>query len=882
MDPHKVGGDAYRNDGTPAEAPAAEDTLQLPVPAFSVSTAHSASDPATSTGIGRVQPGALPDGRIRTAEVITGDYLLGVNAPDGTTVEVCPPSRRPALTATAAAEAPELPARPAASGAVGETASLRMLSQALLEREDELERLRTLLAQGRSIRVTGAHGSGRSSLLDTVAASVADLAPAGVVRLSGYRQTAADLLQELFAATAPAALLGGHGGRPRFRPARDQLTDLLREVGAIVVIDDMEFGGPALEELLDTAPECAFLVSAAPDVPAPVADSRMEVFPLAGLSREGGLQLLAERAGRPLDDIERAWGVDLWFESEGLPLRFVQAAALLRHRDAAIEAITAGLPAPEWRGPDAPEAAIEPLAPVEGSDERPDEAPTLPDVRIPGGFAGGIFEEGAGPVDPAGAMPLPSLAESAAPAVRVARGLGEEAQRVLRLAVALGGEIPTAPHLPALIDADQPEQALRELVDAGLAGPAGGHYRLVDRALASLAAEWPDAEVSREAAQHFAWWTGHASVTPEQVAEEAEVLLATLRADRDSGRYASVMLLARAAAPCFGIALRWNAWERALRFGLEAARTTGAVAEEAWFHHELGVLAFCVEAMDRARAELEASVALRGALGDTRGTQTGRRVLDLLGAVSARRMLGSAVPVAPLGATPVGAGVLRRRIAGLGGGETGGHLVTRRNAAAAASGVVLAAALASVVAFGTGAHGTHGGGVSLNVGTTPSAAAPGASSSAAPIVNGPLGGTSPTVDSTSRGPGVTPTAGATAPGAFAGTSTSAGPGGTGGGVLPSPTTRVSPSPSHSKKPSPTPSATSSTPTTPTTPPTTPASTSTATATPTSTSPQVSNSSTTSGGASTSSSAPAAKASSTPASKPASQSASGATPSAGGS
>jgi hypothetical protein len=879
MDPHKVGGDAYGNDGTPAEAPAAEDTLQLPVPAFSVSTAHSTSDPATSTGIGRVQPGALPDGRIRTAEVITGDYLLGVNAPDGTTVEVCPPSRRPALTATAAAaEAPEPAARPTASGAVGETASLRMLSQALLERDDELERLRTLLAQGRSIRVTGAHGSGRSSLLDTVAASVADLAPAGVVRLSGYRQTAADLLQELFAATAPAALLGGHGGRPRFRPARDQLADLLREVGAIVVIDDMEFGGPSLEELLDTAPECAFLVSATPDVPAPAADSRMEDFPLAGLSREGGLQLLAERAGRPLHDTERAWGVDLWFESEGLPLRFVQAAALLRHRDAAIEAITAGLPAPEWRGPDAPEAAIEPLALAEGSDERPDEAPTLRDVRIPDGFAGGIFEEGAGPVDPAGTMPLPSLAESAAPAVRVARGLGEEAQRVLRLAVALGGEIPTAPHLPALIDADQPEQALRELVDAGLAGPVGGHYRLVDRALASLAAEWPDAEVSREAAQHFAWWTGHASVTPEQVAEEAEVLLATLRADRDSGRYASVMLLARAAAPCFGIALRWNAWERALRFGLEAARTTGAVAEEAWFHHELGVLAFCGEAMDRARAELEASVALRGALGDTRGTQTGRRVLDLLGAVSARRMLGSAVPVAPLGATPVGAGVLRRRIAGLGGGETGGHLVTRRNAAAAASGVVLAAALASVVAFGTGAHGTHGGGVSLNVGTTPSATAPGSSSSPAPIVNGPLGGTSPTVDSTSRGPGVTPTAGATGPGVFAGTSTSAGPGGT-GGVLPSPTTRISPTPTPSKKPSPSPSTSPTKPTpSPTTPTPSPTPSSTATTAPAGG--QVTSSSATSSGGT--SSRPASTPASTPATTPASHSASGATPTASGS
>ncbi|MEK8172627.1 hypothetical protein NKH77_36035 [Streptomyces sp. M19] len=37
---------------------------------------------------------------------------------------------------------------------------------------------------------------------------------------------------------------------------------------------------------------------------------------------------------RPLSEDETDWAADLWFESDGLPLRFVQAAALLRQRDA--------------------------------------------------------------------------------------------------------------------------------------------------------------------------------------------------------------------------------------------------------------------------------------------------------------------------------------------------------------------------------------------------------------------------------------------------------------------------------------------------------------------------------------------------------------------
>ena len=74
------------------------------------------------------------------------------------------------------------------------------------------------------------------------------------------------------------------------------------------------------------------------------------------------------------------------------------------------------------------------------------------------------------------------------------------------------------------------------------------------------------------------------------------------------GQASAAVLLARSAAPAFAAGLHWGAWEKALRAGQEAARIAGEVAEEAYFHHELGVLALCTGNLDRARAELEASI----------------------------------------------------------------------------------------------------------------------------------------------------------------------------------------------------------------------------------------------------------------------------------
>ncbi|MFE2022174.1 ATP-binding protein [Streptomyces sp. NPDC059499] len=621
----------------------------------------------------------------RTVQLISGDFLLTINPVDGSEIEPCRPGEQPATpvrhTAAERAEHERATAPPVPPGPPGPQLPL-------LERQEERERLVRLLARGRSVRLTGPAGSGRTALLSAVAADCADLAPDGVVRLSGYKRTTTDLLYNLFEAVHQA---------PLHRPDREGLLALVHGIGAVVVLDDLEFGGAALQELLDATPECAFLLGTTPDVAAPTAESNLEEVFLAGLGRSSSIELLERVVERPLTDDEANWAGDLWFESEGLPLRFVQAGALLRQRD---------------------ELRTDPETFGDEFDDEPGDAP----------FGRAEAQD----------TPLPSLGEGAAPAALLASRLSEAARDTLHFAVALGGEVPHQAHLPALVGDTHADAAMGELDACGLLSPAGSRYRLAAGILAQLEASGygEDANVrARTAAQHYTWWAGHPSVTPERAVAEADAVLAAMArlvlGDR-AGQASAAVLLARSASPAFAAGMYWGAWEKALRIGQEAARIAGEVAEEAYFHHELGVLALCTGNLDRARAELEASIGMRGALADKSGAVAGRRALALVAdrsggpGQSDRTPAGEEIPAArhdesasPPGGIPAAMPLFPRQTeepatlvtrqgspaAGKGGlGGFSGRVAVlqgaRRNLVAVGAGALLAAVLGTVVTLG--------------------------------------------------------------------------------------------------------------------------------------------------------------------------------------
>ncbi|MFD5792491.1 ATP-binding protein [Streptomyces diastatochromogenes] len=745
--------------------------------------------------------GQSTPGLARTAQLVSGDFLLTVNPVDGSEIEACPPHDRPGRprkrTAAERAETERAARPPVPPGPAQPTF-------ALLERQDERERLVRLLARGRSVRLTGPGGSGRTALLDLVGEDCLDLAPDGVVRLTGFHRTAADLLQDLFHAVYDA---------PLHRPDQEQLLALVREIGAVVVVDDLEFGGAALDELLDATPECAFLLGATPDVPAPSADSEVEEVFLTGLDRAAGVEILERAVSRVLTEEESNWAGDLWFESEGLPLRFVQAGALLRQRDQ-LRASTGAV----------------------------DEYGVFEDVRIP-------VEA---PLDAAEAedVPLPSLGEAAAPAPLLASRLSASARATLRFAVALGGEVPHQAHLPALVGDTHADAALGELAGCGLVSPVGSRYRLAAGVPAQLeAAGYADDAPAQAlaAAEHYTWWAGHPSVTPERVSAEADAVLAALAVVVPAtlppveGEESVAVRLARTAAPAFAVGLHWSAWERALRSGAEASRLSGEVSEQAFFHHELGILALCGGQLDRARAELEASGGLRGALADKRGTVAGRRALalvaDLAGDVPGP-MAGEEIPDArheesasppggvrapyPLPYIPADDTLVTHRPPAL--KSVGGiRRLARRNMVAAGSGALLAAVLGTVVTLGMTSHENADKNPAGQVGVNPSASQglDDGSLGADPKKDDSSTGHTGTPSSSPTDPGPDGTSDAPTPSATAPSASPTSTRGTGGGG-----TTPSPSKSQTTKPgsprptrtTPTATPTSSSPTPPPPPP----------------------------------------------------------------
>ncbi|MGA5650331.1 ATP-binding protein [Streptomyces seoulensis] len=638
----------------------------------------------------------------RTTRLVCGDFLLTVNPVDGSEIEPCPPHERPEAPAKrtpgARAEYERAALPPAPPGH-------RLATPELLERQEIRERLVRLLTRGRTVRLTGPGGSGRTALLDLVAEDCADLAPDGVVRLDGLHRTPDDLLRDLFHTVYDA---------PRHRLEPDALRETVKEIGAVVLVDDLEFGGTALTELLEAAPECAFLLAATPDTPAATGD--IEEVDLPGLDRAAGVEILQRSVGRDLTEEEAVWAGDLWFESEGLPLRFVQAGALLRQRE---------------------------------------------QLRASGGVVDeyGVFEDVRGPADAvldlpledeeAEEVPLPSLAEAAAPAPLLASRLSTSARAALRFAVALEGELPHPAHLPALVGDTHADAALGELLGCGLVSPAGPRYRLAAGVRAQLEAAGYDEDApaeARTAARHYAWWAAHPSVTPERVCAEAAAVLTALEsvlpgtepADGGEDEQATAVRLAHAAAAAFAAGLHWTAWEQALHAGSEAARLAQDVPERAYFHHELGILALVEGQLDRARSELEVSHGMRTALSDMRGTVAGRRALALVadrsGDLPGLAALMAAEEPAPARTAPLtpapaaftpsygyGQETVVARQPGAAKQRSGVRAIARRNLVAAGSGALLVAVLGTVVTLGMTSGEGAGGDPASTVGGNPTA-----------------------------------------------------------------------------------------------------------------------------------------------------------------
>jgi hypothetical protein len=191
------------------------------------------------------------------------------------------------------------------------------------------EQFREAYAAARSqcpIEFTAACGYGKSTLLRHVAANAAR---DGVARSSAYLQAGpdglGDLLQRLVAEF--------YTSDPPVKPTAEQCAQLLGQVRAMIVLDDVTLDPGQVEYLLRVLPGCSLVLASR----RPVLGRHGTSYILAGLPGSSAVDLISSELGRQLTGIELAAAGHLVAAVDGQPLHLRQAAALVRENGLSFE-----------------------------------------------------------------------------------------------------------------------------------------------------------------------------------------------------------------------------------------------------------------------------------------------------------------------------------------------------------------------------------------------------------------------------------------------------------------------------------------------------------------------------------------------------------------
>jgi hypothetical protein len=205
----------------------------------------------------------------------------------------------------------------------------------LLDRLTETRQATAALARRRSVQFFGQPGVGKSVLLRHLAHHAVGAAfRDGVVCLPARRVPLADLLQSLYDAF--------YDRDPAYRPLDAQIAQALRDKQALVVVDDVGLSRRDIRRLLDTAPGCAFVLSATERV----LWDRGQAVPMTGVPLGVALALIEREAGEALSDEDKAAGQVLWAKFDGHPFSILQATALALEEGLSLSTLAASLAGP--------------------------------------------------------------------------------------------------------------------------------------------------------------------------------------------------------------------------------------------------------------------------------------------------------------------------------------------------------------------------------------------------------------------------------------------------------------------------------------------------------------------------------------------------------
>ena len=438
-----------------------------------------------------------------------------------------------------------------------------------VDREAELAQLDQWIAANEAITVFAPDGEGKSALLERAATRHAALAmPHGVVTVKGVDESGEALgLNDVIQCVFDALFESDPPLKANATNARAYLSN----TQPLVIFDGLNLLATSVETLVNLIPKGALLFTAT-HLPAGNATQPLKLGPLP---REEAIGLLAVRASVALDNATQPALEALCAALEDMPLAILVAADVIRMENIPLERARALITS----------AAAQPGDPIPNG------------IKRIWALLHAILSDNERPVlaaaatSPGVSVDLDWLRESI--------GNAEWADAAIERLKTLGLLHANSPRLRV-------DPGLRDLARAGV-----DEIAIKDRLI-----------------DYFKTTLTTRSLDWNYCAAELGNILGTIEWAAQRQRWGDVIALSRGIDPYLTLHGLWDAWQTILNRVLQAARTIGDRANEAWALHQLGTQAIGVEQTGQAIDFLRQALDLRRALGDMIGAAYTQHNLD--------------------------------------------------------------------------------------------------------------------------------------------------------------------------------------------------------------------------------------------------------------
>jgi hypothetical protein len=257
-----------------------------------------------------------------SGQVAVGSYILQVGDIHGGIVQIAPPSEGPSYSERTY----PVNLRPRAF-------------PSLLDREEEFAAVKTALQSSIPISIYGEEGIGKTSFVRQLShLRETEKFPHGVVYLTFPESLPEDLRQTLFNVF--------YDCEATFKPTEAEVLHSLRDLQALIFLDDLNLENDDVLFLLNVAPRCVFVISSTERS----LWGEGKLLHLQGLPGKVAMKLLERELGRSLSEPERGDAIKIVELLQGHPLRILQAASLSRESSKSISEILGKLQADVPKG----------------------------------------------------------------------------------------------------------------------------------------------------------------------------------------------------------------------------------------------------------------------------------------------------------------------------------------------------------------------------------------------------------------------------------------------------------------------------------------------------------------------------------------------------